>query len=142
YYINKINYIIIQNKKCQIDLIQTKTKNNLEKRGAAMDTINLNDLTSGYRERMRRLALMDSLDELAAKQTKDNDGIRLDMRGLGMLTLLYFFERRLSRSYKTSRMHVTEFLLKMTQDTYNISHDKMERITRSEEHTSELQSRF
>src|SRR5699024_9058990 len=33
------------------------------------------------------------------------------------------------RSYKTSRMHVTEFLLKMTQDTYNISHDKMERIT-------------
>src|SRR5699024_4670934 len=107
-----------------------------------MDTINLNDLTSGYRERMRRLALMDSLDELAAKQTKDNDGIRLDMRGLGMLTLLYFFERRLSRSYKTSRMHVTEFLLKMTQDTYNIPHDKMEKITRSEEHTSELQSRF
>lgn len=94
-----------------------------------MDTINLNDLTSGYRERMRRLALMDPLDELAGKQTKDIDGIRLDMRGLGMLTLLFFFERRLSRAYQTSREHVTEFLLRMTQDTYNIPHDKMEKIT-------------
>lgn len=95
-----------------------------------MDTINLNDLTSGYRERMRRLALMEPLDELAGKRTEDDNGARLDMRGLGMLTLLFFFERRLSRSYQTSRTHVTEFLLKMTQDTYKISYENMEKVTK------------
>lgn len=94
-----------------------------------METINIKSLTSGYRDRMRRLALMDPLDELAGKRTKDSDNEDVDMRGLGMLTLLFFFERRLSRAYETSRQHVTDFLLKMTHDTYDISLTQMEKIT-------------
>lgn len=94
-----------------------------------METINIESLTSGYRDRMRRLALMDPLDELALKRTKDENGLDVDMRGLGMLTLLFFFERRLTREYKTSREDVTHFLLKITADTYEISPRQMEKIT-------------
>lgn len=94
-----------------------------------INTINIQSLTSGYRERMRRLALMDPLDELAGKRTKDSHNRDVDMRGLGMLTLLFFFERRLSRAYQTSRQDVTHFLLNMTQDTYEISPSQMEKIT-------------
>src|SRR5699024_3097557 len=96
---------------------------------STMETINIKSLTSGYRDRMRRLALMDPLDELAGKRTKDQNGLDVDMRGLGMLTLLFFFERRLSRAYQTSRKDVTEFLLRMTADTYEVSFSQMEKIT-------------
>ena len=97
---------------------------------STMETINIKSLTSGYRDRMRRLALMDPLDELAGKRTKDRHGLDVDMRGLGMLTLLFFFERRLSRrAYQTSRKDVTEFLLRVTADTYDISFSQMEKIT-------------
>src|SRR5690625_3717876 len=94
-----------------------------------MDTINITSLTSGYRDRMRRLALMDPLDELAGKRTKDSKGNDIDMRGLGMLTLLFFFERRLSRAYKTSRKDLTEFLLTITRGTYEIPVAQMEKVT-------------
>src|SRR5690625_518645 len=96
-----------------------------------METIDIKDLTSGYRDRMRRLALMEPLEELKGKQTKDANDRRIDMRGLGMLTLLFFFERRLSREYKTSASNLTNFLLEMTFDTYNISRSQMEKIARN-----------
>jgi len=94
-----------------------------------MDTLDMNSLTSGYRDRMRRLALMAPLDELANRQTRDRQGERIDMRGLGMLTLLFFFERRLSRAYQTSRHDLTEFLLRVTRETYDIPPEEMEKIT-------------
>src|SRR5690625_5161481 len=94
-----------------------------------METINIQGLTSGYRDRMRRLALMAPLEELKAKRTEDQNGKKIDMQGLGMLTLLFFFERRLSRAYKTSRQDVTEFLGRMTEDTYDIPLHEMEKIT-------------
>lgn len=94
-----------------------------------METINITSLTSGYRDRMRRLALMDPLNELSGKRTKDSNDKDVDMRGLGMLTLLFFFERQLSRAAKTSRKDLTEFLLKITSGVYDISHTQMEKIT-------------
>lgn len=94
-----------------------------------MELINIDDLTSGYRDRMRRVALMDPLDELEGKKQHDEAGKKIDMRGLGMLTLLFFFERQLTREYKTSRQEVSEFLLHITRDTYKITPVKMEEIT-------------
>src|SRR5690625_3920007 len=96
---------------------------------ATMDTINMNSLTSGYDDRMQRLALMDPLNELAGKRTKDSNGKDIDMRGLGMLALLFFFERRLSRAYKTSRKDLTQFLLTITRGTYEIPVTQMHKIT-------------
>src|SRR5690625_1705622 len=96
-----------------------------------METINRQELTSGYRERMRRLALMDSLVELERKRVTDQQGKPLDMRGIGMLTLLFFFERRLTREYKTGVRHLTLFLRDMMVDTYIIDQDQIESIART-----------
>src|SRR5690625_3890150 len=90
-----------------------------------MMSINRDELTSGYRERMRRLALMDSLVVLGGKRTEDLNGKRIDMQGFGMLTLLFFFERRLAREYETSAEHLTLFLLERYQDIYNIDNCRM-----------------
>jgi len=95
-----------------------------------MMSINRDELTSGYRERMRRLALMDSLVVLGGKRTEDLNGKRIDMQGFGMLTLLFFFERRLAREYETSAEHLTLFLLEMARDIYHIDKRRMERIAR------------
>lgn len=96
-----------------------------------METINRQELTSGYRERMRRLALMDSLVELERKRVTDQQGTPLDMRGIGMLTLLFFFERRLTREYKTGVRHLTLFLRDMMIDTYIVDQDQLESIART-----------
>lgn len=98
--------------------------------GIEMDLINIAELTSGYRERMRRIALLDSLVSLQNKQTKDAQGNSIDMRGLGMLTLLFFFERQLSREYKTGVADLQQFLLNITRDTYQIEPLEMEKIAR------------
>lgn len=94
-----------------------------------MEFIQLDNLTKGYRERMRRLALMDPLNELAQKRKKDQNDKPIDMRGLGMLMLLFFYERRLSRAYKTSRKDVSQFLFMITADVYEISREQMTEIT-------------
>src|SRR5699024_7932823 len=94
-----------------------------------MELINIQDLTSGYRDRMRRVALMDPLDELEGKKQHDDAGEKIDMRGLGMLTLLFFFERQLTREYKTSRQEVREFLLHITKGTYKLTPLRIEKIT-------------
>ena len=44
-----------------------------------MEFIQLDNLTKGYRERMRRLALMDPLNELAQKRKKDQNDKPIDM---------------------------------------------------------------
>lgn len=96
-----------------------------------MEAIVIKDLTSGYRERMRRLALLDPLAELERKRPTDENGKTIDMRGIGMLTLLFFFERRLTREYKTGTKDLTNFLLEMTRDIYTLKLPAMEQIART-----------
>src|SRR5690625_898965 len=96
-----------------------------------MESIDRRELTSGYRERMRRLALMDSLVELERKRVVDQQGNPLDMRGIGMLTLLFFFERRLTREYKTGVRHLISFLRQMMVDTYILDQDQIETVART-----------
>lgn len=94
-----------------------------------MFTIDEKRLTSGFKQRMRRIALNEPLNELNRRLTKDDNGKPIDMRGFGMLTLLFFFERRLSREYKTSRKHLAQFLFNIMKDKYSISQKSMEHIT-------------
>jgi len=96
-----------------------------------MNTIDFNELTSGYKERMKRLALIDPLIELERRRQTDVNGSEIDMRGLGMLTLLFFFERRLTREYQTGVAQLIDFLIEMTRHMYKIERPVMEQIART-----------
>ncbi|GGH70610.1 hypothetical protein GCM10010978_05710 [Compostibacillus humi] len=96
-----------------------------------MEFLDLQELTKGYRERMRRLALLDPLVELQRKQTVDAQGKEIDMLGLGLNTLLFFFERRLSREYKTGVHHLAQFLRKLTENVYILEEKTYESLART-----------
>lgn len=93
-----------------------------------MDFINLSELTTGYHDRMRRLALLEPLAELERRKVKDEVNRDVDMRGLGLLTLLFFFERRLSRENKTGKKELTNFLFEMTRNTYTFNEKRLEQL--------------
>lgn len=77
-------------------------------------------ITAGYHERIRRLALFDPLADLERKREKDRSGKYIDMKGLGLLTLLFFFEQKLMRQYKTGSKQLAAFIQEVTIDQYNL----------------------
>lgn len=89
-----------------------------------MDIRDVTDVTIGYRERMRRVALFDPLFELGRKQTKDEHGNPIDAKGLGMLTLLYFFEQKVMRNTKVGTKEVGVFLCSATKGAYRLSNEQ------------------
>lgn len=100
--------------------------------GNRMETnIDITELTSGYAERLRRLALMDPLVELKRRNRIDNQGKSIDMLGLGLNTLLFFFERRISREYKTGVKHLAHFLQELTRDIYVLEEGAYESLART-----------
>ncbi|QGG48634.1 replicative DNA helicase [Heliorestis convoluta] len=70
----------------------------------------LQDVTSGYRERMGRLAIFDPLYELGRKVTKDESGNSIDWFSLGLISLLFFFESMLTRRKQTSFHDLAQYL--------------------------------
>jgi hypothetical protein len=96
-----------------------------------MEDINIPELVNGYRDRIRRLILIDPLLELERKREIDEQEKEIDMLGLGVLTLLFFFERRLSREYKTGIYELMQFLERITREVYIIGEDQLEKIARS-----------
>ncbi|SFI36465.1 hypothetical protein SAMN05192551_1144 [Tindallia magadiensis] len=70
----------------------------------------LRSITDGYGERMARLALFEPLMNLKKKTRKDNQGAEIDFYGLGLLTLLFFFECRLLRQRRTGVAELARFL--------------------------------
>lgn len=99
--------------------------------GNRLDGLDLKELTSGFRERMRRLALFEPLHELERKREQDLEGKMIDMRGLGLLTLLFFFENKLLRQTKVGVKELAIFLKKMTEHIYLIKEEKYEDIARN-----------
>lgn len=91
----------------------------------------MQELTSGYRERIRRLALFDPLFELDRKREQDQENKSIDMKGLGLLTLLFFFEQKLLRQYKTGVMHLADFLQKLTKELYRLEEPAYEKLART-----------
>lgn len=96
-----------------------------------MDRVELTELTSGYRERIRRLALFDPLFELDRKRETDRNGKPIDMKGLGLLTLLFFFEQKLIRQYRTGVKQLTSFLEDLVSDQYALDEESLEKIART-----------
>lgn len=86
--------------------------------------LDITSITEGYDERMRRLALFHPLEELGARRMKDQNGNRVDLKGFGLLTLLFFFEKRLLRSVKTGAGDLADFLLEATEDVYTMTPDE------------------
>lgn len=83
------------------------------------------DITTGLRERMRRIYLFEPLHELAAKQQKDDDGQDIDMRMLGLLTLLYFFEMKLMRESRVGIEEAANYLRPLIQKRYNVADERV-----------------
>lgn len=86
-----------------------------------MDYHEWQGLTDGFRERMRRLALFDSLYELQRKQKKDAKGQPIDMQGLGLLALLFFFEQKLLRNNKAGTIELAAYIAYLTAQKYELS---------------------
>lgn len=99
--------------------------------GVELDNLNILDVTNGYRERMRRLALFDPLFELDRKREVDQHNQPIDMKGLGLLTLLFFLEQKLMRQYKTGVKQLASFLKKLTENEYVLDEASYERLART-----------
>ncbi len=99
--------------------------------GSRLDKLDIQEITNGYRERVRRLALFDPLYELDRKREQDQVENTIDMKGLGLLTLLFFFEQKLMRHYKTGAKQLAAFLKKLTESHYRLDEAGYERIART-----------
>ena len=98
--------------------------------GDRLDNYDIQELASGYRERVRRLALFDPLYELDRKREMDQDNQLVDMKGLGLLALLFFFEQKLMRQYKSGVKQLSAFLQQLTQSKYRLEEEGYEKIAR------------
>lgn len=96
-----------------------------------MDKLELAGVTDGYRERIRRLALFDPLFDLERKRSTDLNGQPIDMKGLGLLALLFFFEQKLMRQYKTGVKQLASFLKKLTENVYVLDDEMYEDLART-----------
>lgn len=76
--------------------------------------MDVKDIVQGYGERYERILLFEPLNKLSAMQKKDGQNQLIDMRGLGLLTLLYFFEQKIMRNAKAGRKQLAEFLFHAT----------------------------
>ena len=80
----------------------------------------VNSATLHYRERMERIVLFDPLNTLGRKTKKDNQGRLIDYHGLGLLTLLFFFENMLIRNKKTGSAELGEFLKALSHEEVDL----------------------
>ena len=92
--------------------------------------ISIKNITENYRERMERLVLFDPLYELKRKTGKDNSGNIIDYYGLGLLTLLFFFENMLIRNKKAGVLELTEFLSNLTYGKLDLSYEDYVKMSR------------
>lgn len=83
------------------------------------------NITSGLKDRMRRIFLFEPLHELSAKRQLDDENNEIDMRMIGLFTLLYFFEMKLLRETKIGIEEAAQHLRKMLQERYVISDERV-----------------
>lgn len=79
-----------------------------------MENYSYKNLLSGYKDRVMRIALFDVFAALDNKQIKDHKGKPVDCFGLGLLSLLFFFESRLLRIKNRGVSELAEFLQEVT----------------------------
>lgn len=79
---------------------------------------------SQYQERVKRMALHEPLIQLERKQLKDLSGERINMYDMGLVTLLFFFECKLTRIQETGIEELARFIMHVTQNQYTMD-DKL-----------------
>ena len=67
---------------------------------------------------------------LERKSGKDNAGNSIDYYGLGLLTLLFFFENMLIRNKKTGVSALAEFLSELTQEELDLTFEDYVKLSR------------
>lgn len=93
--------------------------------------IEYKSVVENYRERIGRLALFDPLYSLSKKKTMDKSNKEVDYFGLGMLSLLFFFENMLMRNKKTGVKELAEFLHVNTVEFINLDEQGFEKVART-----------
>jgi len=81
-----------------------------------MENYTYQSMLTGYRDRILRIALFDIFALLDKKQLKDCHEKPIDFFGLGLLSLLFFFESRLLRIKKRGVHELGSFIKETTQD--------------------------
>lgn len=86
--------------------------------------LDVKEILQGYGERYEKILLFEPLNKLSAMQKKDAQNRPIDMRGLGLLTLLYFFEQKIMRNLKAGRKQLAEFLYEATNEYIDLTLDQ------------------
>ncbi len=81
------------------------------------------NMLGGYRDRVARIALFDVFHHLENKQLKDNHGRPIDSFGIGLLSVLFFFENMLLRKKNSGVRELSIFLQSMTSSQYDLSEE-------------------
>lgn len=92
--------------------------------------VSIKNITENYKDRMERLVLFDPLYVLGRKTGRDNSGKSIDYYGLGLLTLLFFFENMLIRNKKAGVLQLAEFLSELTQKEYDLNFEEYIKLAR------------
>lgn len=91
----------------------------------------IKDITFGYSERIARIVLFEPLYELERKKQVDLEGNPIDMKGLGLLTLLFFFEQKLMRNHRAGVKELAAFLQKVTENQVTLDVSGFEDLSRT-----------
>lgn len=87
-------------------------------------------ITKDYKERLKRIQLFAPLEELARKNRTDADGNQMDLKSLGLFTLLFFFEMKLMREMKVGIRELVNFLQNFTEFKYKLDEKQWEDVAR------------
>ncbi|WP_225999420.1 replicative DNA helicase [Paenibacillus sp. BJ-4] len=92
--------------------------------------MNAGEIISGFAGRMGKIALFDPLFELSRQRKVDRNGKQIAMMELGLMTLLFFFEKKLLRSHKTSTRDYIQFLKESLAPHYELEQVDLEDVGR------------
>ena len=83
-----------------------------------------------FGERMTRLAIYEPLFKLKRKIKKDNNGVSIPYFELGMLTLLFFFEKMIIREKNSGVKELTAFIYETVGDKIALEPEAFESLSR------------
>ncbi len=95
-----------------------------------MENYTYTNMLTGYRDRVLRIALFDVFAMLDAKQLKDGKGKPVDCFGLGLLSLLFFFESMLLRVKKRG-IHELALFLQVTDESLYETVEDYEKLAKA-----------
>lgn len=87
-------------------------------------------MLTGYRDRVLRIALFDIFALLDKKQLKDKHNKPIDFFGLGLLSLLFFFESMLLRIKRRGAHELGQFIKETTQNSLYDSDEEYDFLAR------------